>query len=328
MRRICVIIVSVFLAVLSFSSCNVEKDTNSNVTKNNPPVVITGEFDPYTYTVQSTVIIETKYDTLELGVCYSQTELVPTIENEIVNGGSVDEENNYYLPIVIGKKGNIFYRSYIKVDGKIYYGDSRTFFIKELIPTPVDLGLSVKWSPYNIGASSPFETGNYYAWGEIESKYNFGIETYKLCSGSINAMSKYCTVGIYGLKDGKTHLENEDDAAYINWGDKWRMPTIEEFNELINSCTWTWVSLDGVSGFTVKSNKSGHTNDSIFIIASGIYTHSMNLVKNQSCGYWSSSLDTDIPNTAWSLGGGGSNSSSFTLTQYRYTGQTIRPVCP
>ena len=112
-------------------------------------------------------------------------------------------------------------------------------------PVAVDLGLSVKWAWFNLGASLPEEYGDYYAWGETEPYYSSldpltwkdGKEagyywlSYKWCMGSGDTMTKYCTESTYtygynGFTDGKTVLNLEDDAAHVNLGGKWRMPTI------------------------------------------------------------------------------------------------------
>ena len=84
-------------------------------------------------------------------------------------------------------------------------------------------------------------------------------------------MTKYCTYSSYGTVDNKTALDPEDDAAHVNWGGSWRMPTNAEFEELLNTsnCTWTWTTLNGVSGYKVVSKKSGYAGNWIFLPAAG-----------------------------------------------------------
>ncbi len=123
-----------------------------------------------------------------------------------------------------------------------------TKYMKKGVHEYVDLGLpsGTLWAPCNIGAENPEEYGDYFAWGETEG-YNGGKTTfewinYKWCNGNINAMTKYCSnsgLGYEGFTDDLTELELADDAAYVNWGPAWRMPSIEQFQELINSSNTT-----------------------------------------------------------------------------------------
>ena len=175
-------------------------------------------------------------------------------------------------------------------------------------PEWVDLGLSVKWATFNVGASRPEEYGDYYAWGETEPKDDYSWQTYKFrVSGdqpSNLTFNKYCPSnqasywGGSGSPDNKTVLDLEDDAAHVIWGDNWRMPTNDEFTELRNNCTWTWTDDykgTGVSGRIVTSNKSGYTDKSFFLPSAGYqYGTSFHFVSTWG-GYLSSSLYTNDP---------------------------------
>ncbi len=162
-------------------------------------------------------------------------------------------------------------------------------------PAAVDLGLSVKWASYNLGASSPEEYGDYYAWGETSPKNDYSWSTYKWCNGSKNTLTKYNTDSGYGTVDNKTTLELSDDAAHVNWGGSWRMPTNAEWSELITGCTWTWTTQNGKNGYKVTSKKNGN---SIFLPAAG-YRYDTYLIYVGSYGiFWSSSLDSDSPGGA------------------------------
>jgi hypothetical protein len=129
----------------------------------------------------------------------------------------------------------------------------------------VDLGLSVRWADKNVGASSPEEYGDYYAWGEIKSKRNYSINKYRWYSIWSDKLKKYCVDRERGKVDGKTVLENEDDVARVKWGDGWRIPTEREFRDLMNHCTWTWSVQNGTGGFFV----TGRNGNSIFLPAAG-----------------------------------------------------------
>ena len=187
----------------------------------------------------------------------------------------------------------------------------------------VDLGLSVKWATCNVGANAPEEYGDYFAWGETQPKTTYDWSTYKWCNGSYDTQTKYCTDSYYGTVDNKTQLELSDDAARANWGGSWRMPTTEEQQELINNCTWTWTTQNGVNGYKVTSKKNGN---SIFLPAAGYRSGSSLYYAGSYGNYWSSSLYTDGPNSAYGLyfdsdGVGWYNGN-------RYCGQSVRPVCP
>ena len=188
----------------------------------------------------------------------------------------------------------------------------------------VDLGLSVKWATCNVGATTPDGYGDYFAWGETSPKDNYEWSTYKYCNGSKTTLTKYNTNSNYGTVDNKTTLELSDDAARANWGGTWRMPTITEIEELINTtyCTWTWTTQNGVNGYKVTSKTNGN---SIFLPAAGNTIYS-----DGSHGwYWSSSLCSSSP-------GYKANSLSIELEldyanwlgKYRYIGYPVRPVCP
>ena len=108
----------------------------------------------------------------------------------------------------------------------------------------VDLGLpsGALWATCNVGASAPEEAGDFFAWGETETKDVYSWETYKWCNGTTcstteQTLTKYCDRGGYGVIDGKLTLEPEDDAARAKWGGDWHMPTQEELQELIDYCS-------------------------------------------------------------------------------------------
>ena len=188
----------------------------------------------------------------------------------------------------------------------------------------VDLGLSVKWATCNVGATTPEEYGDYFAWGETEAKDYYYWNSYKWCNGTEDSMTKYCTSSNSGTVDNKTVLELSDDAARVNWGGSWRMPTKAEQDELINrnNCTWTWTTQNGVNGYKVTSKKNGN---SIFLPAAGFRINSDLYAVSSLCFYWLSSLasngyDAYIVCLTPSLVDLGDNGS-------RYSGISVRAVC-
>lgn len=193
----------------------------------------------------------------------------------------------------------------------------------------VDLGLSVKWASFNVGATKPEEYGDYCAWGETEPKTDYNLSTYKWCNGSYTTMTKYCNISDYGhngFTDTKTTLDPEDDVAHVKWGGNWRMPTKAEQDELRTNCTWTWTTLNGVNGYRVTSKKTDYTDRFIFLPAAG-YRYDASLYMVGSYGfYWSSSLSTDYPYGAWYVYfDPGFVNADISGRGY---GRSVRPVCP
>ena len=153
----------------------------------------------------------------------------------------------------------------------------------------VDLGLpsGTLWATCNIGASVPEGYGDYFAWGETAPKDYYDWDNYMWCDGTRNTLTKYCTNSYYGTVDGKTELDSEDDAATANWGSAWRMPTLEQLQELEEYCDWQWKEMNGVYGRLAI----GPNGNSIFLPASGGYSD--HLYYNGICAYyWSSTLCT------------------------------------
>lgn len=194
--------------------------------------------------------------------------------------------------------------------------------VQTVIGKPVDLGLSVKWADMNVGADSPEGYGFYYAWGETEPKAEYNFGTYKWFNDSFNAMTKYITDSYYGTLDNKTTLDPEDDAAHVNWGGDWRMPTDAEFEELRGMCTLTWSTLGGVNGYVL----TGPNGNSIFLPAAG-NRHDSSLYDVGRWGsYWSSSLNLSDSSDAYGLGFASSGVGWFNGSRLR--GCSVRPVCP
>ncbi len=138
----------------------------------------------------------------------------------------------------------------------------------------VDLGLpsGTLWATMNIGANSPEEYGDYFAWGETTPKDVYKWDNYQWSNGTrFNKLIKYCTNSSYGYNgfvDGKTELEPEDDAATANWGAQWCMPSEEQLDELIAHCNWQWTTKNGVNGNLATSKHNGAT---LFLPAAGYH---------------------------------------------------------
>ncbi|MGM9689161.1 MAG: hypothetical protein ACI3YD_08930 [Alloprevotella sp.] len=189
--------------------------------------------------------------------------------------------------------------------------------------TAVDLGLpsGLKWASCNIGAPTPDLPGTLYAWGETVTKPFYDFTNYKHCEGTPKSFTKYCTHAEFGTVDGKTSLDPEDDAARQLWGQGWRMPTVEEVEELLNVCTWSLELIGEQKGCRV----TGPNGNSIYLPMGGTMWQSSMEYVNMRGFYWTSTLDDAgdvygeglfINPMSWSLGTG------FT----RASGRNIRPV--
>ena len=213
----------------------------------------------------------------------------------------------------------------------------------------VDLGLSVKWATMNVGATNPQGYGNYYAWGETEPQSDnaYSWASYKWCNGTYYSMTKYCVSRSYGTVDNNTTLDSDDDAATVNWGGKWRMPTHVEQEELENNCYWVWTrsyNETGMNGYIIYKAKSlsdkgqvvtsGNTPSSsyslsdshIFLPAAGCRINgSLSDVRLHGY-YWLSSLNESYSNDAWRLNFD-SSYRDIKVIFNRCAGMSVRAVC-
>ena len=187
----------------------------------------------------------------------------------------------------------------------------------------VDLGLpsGTLWATCNVGANSPEEYGDYFAWGETATKENYAWSTYKWCNGTYNTVTKYCTKAEYGTVDDKLELERADDAASVNWGPSWRMPTTEQQNELCDNCTWEWVTRNGVNGQLV----TGPNGKTIFLPAAGVFRDSYVWWTRTDGQYWASSLSPYSSAAARAMHFDPDNHSSW-YGDNRCEGRTVRAV--
>ena len=186
----------------------------------------------------------------------------------------------------------------------------------------VDLGLpsGTLWATCNIGATTPEEYGDYFAWGETEPKESYDLDNYKWCNGSRTTMTKYCTNSNYGTVDNKSELDPEDDAATVNWGSSWRMPSREQQQELITNCTWQWVTRNGVDGGLA----TGPNGNTIFFPAVGFFegrTH--NYPDSKGC-YLSRTLDLSIQYMCYCIEFNSRNVKSENTL--RHSGYSVRAV--
>ena len=263
----------------------------------------------------------------ERGVCIAM-ESNPTISNTKISAGS--GTGSFTCNLTNLQPNTIYYiRTYaVNCKGTEYGKQVR-------LTTPqdgminghkyVDLGLpsGTLWATMNVGASYYLDHGSFFAWGETETKYNYQKHTYKYfeCDSSTTIL-KYNTNSTYGTVDDKIILEMGDDAARANWGGEWRMPTKEEFEELLTECTWQLIENDEIGTTCVGNSKSN--DQSIALNAGG--TRAANSSSSIYNGYYySSSLHTNDPLSAH-IFYFDSNDVSISWMR-RHGGASVRPVC-
>ena len=190
----------------------------------------------------------------------------------------------------------------------------------------VDLGLSVKWASYNVGASKQTQSGNYYPWAETSAtnqKYN--LSTYKWWDSETNSFTKYCTDPAYGIVDNKVVLEEDDDIASKLWKGNWRTPTTEEWEELKNECEWTWVTdmngEIGVNGYLIMNKNN---DNYIFLRAAGYNYNSTIHFLGEGGYYWTKELS--LNNSSYAGYFHFYKDTRIMGYHERYTGHPIRAV--
>ena len=262
-----------------------------------------------------------------------------------------DESGNFSATIDgLDLETQYVYYAYAQANEQTYKGEEYSFTTKSLCPDDhhphmIDLGLpsGTKWACCNVGATKPEEYGNYYAWGETTPKSYYDWTNYKYGTGEDGRpeypdntdFTKYCNNSEYGLNgfcDGKITLESSDDAATVNWGDRWRMPLMKEQQELVEKCEWSKVSLSGINGRLA----TGSNGNAIFLPAAGFkYNYYPNDTGEPGFygNYWSASIDTTVPANSCQAA-----DMNFEDTQYGYmiewryyrgsrcAGESVRPV--
>lgn len=197
----------------------------------------------------------------------------------------------------------------------------------------VDLGLPSKllWATCNIGANSPQEAGDYYAWGETSTKSIYLWPYYKHCVDDITNLKKYITssgqdylAAGYSI-DNKTRLDSIDDVAIVTMGGKWRIPTSINFNELDRNTQKRFCILKGVPGILFTSTRRGYEDRCIFLPIAGKYDDKAISFSGRSGWYWASELSSEkcYMGQEFNI----DNNANSVLSQYpRYVGLSVRPV--
>ena len=213
--------------------------------------------------------------------------------------------------LLSGRSGSMTLPSVASHDGWVMEDISQ--IDESAVAEAIDLGLSVEWASWNVGATAPEECGGYYSWGETEKKSDYLWDTYKhIRSGT----------GIINI--GSDISGTEYDVAHVKWGGGWRMPTLDEICELCNKCKWEWTSVNGVCGQRI----TGPNGNSIFFPAAG-YRGGLEIFYRGSYGfYWSSTLNEGSYSDSDFYADSFDFASDFVecSIKSRFNGLTVRPV--
>lgn len=178
--------------------------------------------------------------------------------------------------------------------------------------TYVDLGLpsGTLWATMNVGANNSWEAGDYFAWGETQEKSSYTWANY-LWATPDTTMTRYTQSG------GSLWLV--DDVANTQWGGLWRVPTISQWQELVNYCRWSWALVNGQYGYRITANGTG-----IFLPSAGYWRDGNQYEENLTGFYWA--REVFPADSLMAYGFYMDNYDHFWGYRYRYTGRTVRPT--
>ena len=291
-------------------------------------VITSEQIDVSQQSATITSIITTEATAIEVNLQYAITsnfadyqsvKMKQSGEKYVAQLVNLQENTTYYIRYVASNA----YSSMI-VDEKHSFTTKQTSTHEY-----VDLGLpsGIKWADRNIGANKPEDYGDYFAWGETEPKEMYVWNTYKWSNGTYNTLIKYNTDSDYGIVDNKKILDPSDDAATVKWGDAWRSPTVENWNELLSQCSVKWDSRDGVLGVVFTSRNNGN---SIFFPATGFYHYENGLILlNVSSMYRTCELDASRGTISINMSSKdtlGILAGIYAIAGDRCFGHPIRPV--
>ncbi len=234
---------------------------------------------------------------------------------------TLDSSGNYSLDLSIDQDTKYYYTVVMTAYDKEFDSGVKSFTTKQFL---VDLGLSVNWASFNLGASVPEGYGGYYMWGGTQDVSDLSINlSWETCpfhegnSDPASGWTKYNKNGVPSLT-----LLPEHDAVHRALGGNWHIPTSAEWNELKSNCTFTETSINGVSGYKVQSNVEGYKDKWIFLPKAGRRSGNKLSDKGSECVYWSSNYNQTYPRTAYSY----SLPTSGEAGSSRYFGMPLRPV--
>ena len=256
------------------------------------------------------------------GFIWSKNDASPTLENYDDCVYADYYENDYSCEIYNLNSNTVYYvRAFVHTSMGDVYSDVFSFTTlpegsgQECGHSYIDLGLpsGVKWATCNVGASFPEEYGDYFAWGGTTTKAEYNSSNCPTYGLSISELQTQ------GYIDGDGNLTPQYDAATVNWGGSWRMPTREEQQELIDDCTWTWTTQNGVNGYKVEGLNGNH----VFLPAAGYRDGSSLYYAGSRGDYWSS---TPCDNYYYAYYLYFYSSDRYVSSNRRGYGRSVRPV--
>lgn len=192
----------------------------------------------------------------------------------------------------------------------------------------VDLGLKsgLMWATFNIGATKAELLGSYFSWGETKTKERYStLDAKWMISTGSNAYYSP-TYSKYVYSDGLKTLLSEDDAASVNWGNPWRMPTSKEQKELVEACDWIWVENYNGTGVNGAYGTSKNNANTIFFPAAGRRYDSVCNFVGDIGQYWSASVYSTQDAYYLTIGKYDVDANTVNNTFPRHMGMTIRAV--
>lgn len=333
------------------------KSASCTVTVSEPVLVITGEATNLTWnsaTLSMTVnqSLAGSYESYDAGMVYGTSQNLSTTTDYFLEiprskDGKPEVRNIYEFALEYLKEGTTYYYMAVATfDDKEYCGEVKSFqtpAVEIATTQSVDLGLpsGLKWAGWNVGATKPEEFGDYFCWGETSPKDSYWQDNYKYGVfnkfGTTDLIYKYNVRSEYGAVDNRTCLTSADDAAYVNWGEQWRMPTDEEKTELLANTTHRKYTYNDVPGwlFTSKNN-----NVSIFFPATGMREQTGTSYIGEETIFWTSTISSNDPRQAhiacnWIAGSSmlheagfemDPTAESYHLINWRYLGIPVRAV--
>ena len=329
------------LALVCVVGCNKEEEPNNGGGNENNDI----EVRVTTFTPQDISYTSAKFgaevevigaeDILpsELGVCWS-TEENPVPVYDYVSTTVCDEP---FVCAITSLTPNTVYhvRAYAVCGHKYYYGEAKVFTTLESSLESsgnlnghdyIDLGLpsGTLWATLNVGANTIVDYGYYFAWGETQPKSDYNWSTYRYCHGEGDMLTKYCNdsfLGYNGFTDSLTNLQPEDDAATANWGAGWRMPSQEEWQELISNTVGKGVMVNNVEGWLLTATNG----NSLFLPFAGYRSYITLFKAGKSSFSWTTSLHDGY--SGYACPAICCPADSYLYNMYRYCGLTVRPVC-
>lgn len=343
-QNISIKVAMLFMASLSFISCGEDEKEGEPA----PPTVEisvttqeTSEWTEKTIVANGFVMgLPEDNQSAKYGVCYSSSNHLPTILNDSKVEATEIERGNYTVTLTGLTGGTMYYyRAFVEYGGERYYGITKKKKTRPVddgndVPTSgqtVDLGLSIKWAGWNVGASKPEEYGGLYGWGDPTGNAQWQ------CWDPMDASYKeksLCYSYYGGINPPSSICGTQYDIAHVKWGDEWRMPTDKELQELINVCNWKIITYKGTVGRLII----GPNGNKIFLPSAGRRDGTTIHKRDEQGRYWSGILEPEKNINVESLKGLLAYMASFEKNNmiptskvnakgaYRYVGASVRPV--